>query len=80
MNNSDMPAMPCTGDAYDDVTTTGNSQTTNGTGLTKREHFAGMIMSGFAADPEMIVGAPALATIAVKWSEALLAELDKGNG
>ena len=35
MNNSDMPAMPIVGATYD-----GNE------GLTKREHFAGLVMQG----------------------------------
>jgi len=49
-----------------------------GTGLTKREWFAGMAMQGFAADPksnDWSVGSNMDA--AVIWADALIAALNK---
>ena len=45
MNNKDMPAMPLTGNIYEDF----NGTTEQGRGLTKLEHFAGLapIMPGW---------------------------------
>lgn len=56
------------------------SEFTHGsTGLTKREWFAGMAMQGFAADPEISGGYQAIASTAVAWADALLAELAKAE-
>ena len=68
MNNSDLPAMPHT--EYDKD---GNLPT----GLTKREHFAGQIMQGFAADPSMDTHMNNTARTAVLWADALLAALEQ---
>lgn len=46
-------------------------------GLTKRELFAAMVMQGLAADPNCTQEAAAIASLAVAWSDALLAELAK---
>ena len=48
MNNPDMPAMPLTGDAYIDLNGTSHCEGAiqDGMGLTKREHFAGLVMQG----------------------------------
>jgi len=46
-------------------------------GLTKRELFAAMVMQGLAADPSCTGEASAYAGVAVKWADALLAELAK---
>lgn len=48
-------------------------------GLTKRELIAAMAMQGFAADPDVHAEAAVVAVIAVKWADALLAELAKGG-
>jgi hypothetical protein len=44
MNNSDMPAMP-----HEIVFGKGYPENYDGTGLTKREHFAGLAMQGLLA-------------------------------
>ena len=78
MKNGNMPAMPQTG-------TEGTEGDLNspefwgGVGLTKREHFAGLAMQGFIAgsvpgDNRTIDEASSLA---VKFADALLKELDK---
>ena len=77
MNNSDMPAMPLTGDAYTDINGGQycEGRVEDGMGLTKREHFAGLAMQGLiAADNK---GAHRIAHDAVNLADALLAELDK---
>ena len=48
-------------------------------GLTKREHFAGLAMQGFASDASLELGWKESAHLAVLWADALLAELDKDN-
>jgi len=68
MINSDMPAMPCTVKPeyqYQD------------SGLTKREHFAGLAMQGLiAAGHKMEIR---VAVDSLEMADALLAELEKGN-
>ena len=75
MKNADLPAMPqdytlfCEG--------IGLCPTT-GTGLTKREHFAGLAMQGFiSAGHNWMPKGIDLACYAVAYADALLAELDK---
>ena len=64
MNISDMPAYPIIGATLD-----GNE------GLTKREHFAGLIMASLASTNRYVdIHA---AESAVRWADALLKELDK---
>ena len=78
--NSEMPAMPLTGDAYTDIN--GNAlcegSIQDGMGLTKREHFAGLAMQGFiSAGHGGMPNASELANYAVRYADALLLELDK---
>jgi hypothetical protein len=54
MKNADKPSRPCTGDAYADVTAFGNEQTSNGTGLTKREAFAMAAIQGMLSGGALI--------------------------
>lgn len=88
MNNSDMPAMPLSGDAYQDFA--GYDETRNTSynpecqGLTKREHFAGLAMQGLIASLALFTTASTTEywkknTIeaAVEFADALLKELDK---
>lgn len=65
MKNADMPAMPCyRPDAFP--------------GLTKREHFAAMVMQGFCAAPDTSDWSfEDLAEAAVGLTDALLAELER---
>ena len=72
MKNSDMPAMPI-------VDELSNDEIEIFHGLTKREHFAGLAMQGFAASSEMMMN-EVVADLSVQWADALLAELDKDNG
>ena len=54
MKNSDMPAMPLSGDAYEDFAhydgTKNTSHNPQCQGLTKREHFAGLAMQGILSN------------------------------
>jgi len=68
VNNSDMPAMPHT--EYDKD---GNLPT----GLTKLEYFAGKVIQGFAADPQIDGHAESIAIVAIDWADALLAALER---
>lgn len=68
------------GPAYPIPLNPGETYTSHGVfdGLTKRELFAAMAMQGFAADPGITEARPeALAAGAVRWADALLAELAK---
>jgi hypothetical protein len=49
----------------------------DGIGLTKREYFAGLIIQGLCACPDLALSRKALAEEAVKQADDLLAELDK---
>lgn len=81
MKNSDMPAMPLSGDAYTDFAhydeTKNTSYNPECQGLTKREHFAGLAMQGILSSLESKVEMEALATVAVQMADALLTELEK---
>ena len=74
VNNSDMPSMPTKHNSE-------HFQHSNDytTGLTKREHFAGLAMQGFAANSGMMMNEN-IAGLSVQWADELLAELDKDNG
>jgi hypothetical protein len=82
MNNSDMPAMPQSGDdieQWNDPTNPG-AGTYFATGLTKREHFAGLAMQGIITlkgsdcrDTDIT------AVQCVRMADSLLAELDKSK-
>ena len=85
MNNKDMPAMPLTGNIYEDF----DGTTEQGRGLTKLEHFAGLAIPPM----DMIIEAMKqcnndvsiddyityVVAYRVKEAKALLAELDKVN-
>lgn len=76
MNNADMPAMPL-------LDNTGSVDGQFMIGLTKREHFAGMIMqgilSGVLSNGVDVEWAQA-ATDSVRAADALLAELERTGG
>ena len=69
MNNSDMPAMPVSGDMRYDTTYSG---------LTKREHFAGLAMQGLLAHYGN-ADAESCAPCAVALADALLKELETSH-
>ena len=69
MNNADMPAMP-----HDIVFGY------DPTGLTKREHFAGLAMQGLMADEEEYRQWSDLAKDSVAVADALLKALEQDNG
>ena len=88
MRNGDMPANPCSVMDHDLAQALKDGREQNGLsvqeirrlsacgGLTKREHFAAMAMQGFcaldgASTPEQT------AYVAVRYADALLAELEK---
>ena len=56
MNNSDMPAMPLTGDAYTDINgfMDAPGRVEDGMGLTKREEFAKAAMQGLLSEENSI--------------------------
>ncbi len=71
MNNADMPANPI---FNSDGFTSGEGDT----GLTKREHFAGLIMAQACQNRETTSSSgEGTAKQAVKWADALLKELEK---
>jgi len=79
MTNSDMPAMPFEGGD--------NNGEQPYLGLTKREHFAGLAMQAFISgiisvsrDEYHGWTEEDFSSHAVKHADALLAELEKGNG
>jgi len=75
MNNADQPAMPVPTVRFDEES---NEITVMGTtGLTKREHFAGLAMQGLLAytGEDQFVGDLAFARAAVHYADALLKEL-----
>ncbi len=68
MKNSNMPAMPIVDRARHE-------------GLTKREHFAGLAMQGLVSNHNYVMGnEDSLSDLALTIADALLAELEKGNG
>jgi hypothetical protein len=75
MDNKDMPAMPNT----NPETYPTPCPINYGHGLTKREHFAGLAMQGFAACDVPPSTLDDVAKCSVAWADALLAELDKAN-
>ena len=77
MNNSDMPAMPQPIASHIDEVIDTKEYCHENAGLTKREHFAGLIMQGIAACDEIPSTLTEAAKCAVAWADALLAELDK---
>ena len=85
MKNADCPAMPLSGDAYQDfagyVPDGKHSYNPECQGLTKREYFAGLAMQGLcnAADISGVWqhDSGIVAATAVEYADALLAELER---
>jgi hypothetical protein len=75
MDNKDMPAMPNT----NPETYPTPCPINYGHGLTKREHFAGLAMQGFAACDVPPSTLDDVAKCSVAWADALLDELDKAK-
>ena len=73
MNNADMPAMP-----HDIVFGKGYPLNYDPTGLTKREHFAGLAMQSLLAHYGTD-GADECASYAVEYANALLKALEQDN-
>ena len=73
MNNADMPAMP-----HDIVFGKGYPLNYDPTGLTKREHFAGLAMQSLLAHYGTD-GADECASYAVEYADALLEALEQDN-
>ena len=78
MNNADMPAMP-----HDIEFGKGYPLNYDPTGLTKREHFAGLAMQGMISSPigkvkDMLDGT-SLANAAVEQADLLLKALEQDN-
>jgi len=88
MENRDMPAMPL-GEYQltEEVTIKGSDCTTinyiKGTGLTKREHFAGLAMAAMVSNSNLNGGegmdAKSICEFSVKFSEGLLEALEKDD-
>ena len=87
MNNSDTPAMPQSG-TEGNSGDLNNSQDWGGSGLTKREHFAGLAMQGMLSskyvgdfgneiNDDSYDHTHGLANNAIRYADALLKELDK---
>jgi hypothetical protein len=75
MDNKDMPAMPNT----NPETYPTPCPINYGHGLTKREHFAGLAMQAIISAGYIGMPSGPLSAMAVKYADALLAELDKAN-
>ena len=82
--NGYSPAMPSSVSRSDDGNIVSSRDFEGYEGLSKREHFAGLAMQGFASGPEYgrhghrgHHGAEDVAGLAVAWADALLAELEK---
>ena len=74
MNNADMPAMP-----HDIVFGKGYPLNYDPTGLTKREHFAGLAMQGIMANDQKYLTWSDLAKDSVAAADALLKALEQDN-
>ena len=72
MNNSDMPAMP-----HDIVFGKGYPENYDGTGLTKREHFAGIFMQALLIHHGRSADAGNCAHDAIEYTNALLEALEQ---
>jgi hypothetical protein len=81
MNNANNPAMPLTGDAYQDFAgheEGKNSYNPECQGLTKREMFAMNLMAAYRSQPETMEAKPEqVAEWAIEDADALLKELEK---
>ena len=80
MINANTPIAPIF-DKWGDIKNIKNNSgyTTNEkyTGLTKREHFAGLAMQAILGNPDYIWEAESTATSSVEFADALLKELSK---
>jgi len=88
MKNSDMPAMPLTGEAYQDFAgydgTRRTSYNPECQGLTKREYFAALALNGLMSDPRAAIESLPHGRELAEWvaeqalyaSDALLEKLD----
>ena len=83
MNNSDMPAMPQSDDTIEqwNDSTDPSAGTYFATGLTKREHFAGLAMQGLLSNANGLIQANSqagfansIAELAFSCADALLAK------
>jgi hypothetical protein len=94
MDNKDMPAMPQSGDNIElwNDPTNPKAGTYFATGLTKREHFAGLAMQGLLANSGGVIQSNSqsgfgwcncddsqLAELSATCADALLAALDKAS-
>jgi len=80
MKNADKPAMPLTED-MDAAISSSKDRDQYYTGLTKREHFAGLAMQGFSGlEEDHFVTVQEMAVTAVKYADALLDALEKSKG
>ena len=81
MKNSDCPAMPLSGDAYQDfagyVPDGKHSYNPECQGLTKREYFSGLAMQALSGETDSRDLSRSIASIAVSHADALLAELER---
>jgi hypothetical protein len=82
MNNSDMPAMPQPIAANENEFLDTNEYSEGNSGLTKREHFAGLAMQAILSNPRLVdnLTPGSVDWIAIKAAivaDAQLAELDK---
>ena len=75
MDNKDMPAMPISEEDTDRIDVGVKIYT----GLTKREHFAGLAMQAIIAAGYIGMPSGPLSAMAVKYAESILVELDKAN-
>ena len=83
MKNSDMPAMPVSEAQGSDIDCAVGMPKKygmpTGLGLTKREHFAGLAMAALIGKTDSLYDYSDAAIDAVKYTDALLAELNKDN-
>ena len=85
MNNGNEPAMPLTGNAYEDFAgydgTKNTSYNPQCQGLTKREQFAAMAMQGLISSwgAHDVTDCDEIASDAVMMADALLSQLEKAK-
>tara|TARA_R110000824_G_scaffold220201_2_gene407270 strand:- start:3319 stop:3567 length:249 start_codon:yes stop_codon:yes gene_type:complete len=82
MNNGNTPAMPQSGDAYTDISGYKDipGRIENGMGLSKREQFAAMAMTGLVTHDRFCTEETnTMAAWAVECADALLSQLEKAK-
>lgn len=77
MKNSDMPAMPVSED--DAQIQDGDISCYGYTGLSKREHFAGLAMQGFLSREETNMDAESIVSASIDYADLLLDRLEEGS-